>query len=289
MRYEQPVFRPPSEARSLILQVTVGCSHNGCSFCYMYKGKRFRVRGLDEIREDIAWAGRQYGQAEKIFLADGDALAMETGQLLEVLAELRRTFPHADRISLYAGPKNIIKKTPDELASLHDAGIKLAYMGIESGDEEVLRSVHKGTTPDEMVAAGKKIQEAGIALSATVILGLGGRERWREHALATARAASAINPHYLAALTLMVEEEMPLAKKIARGEFTLLSPRESLEELKLLLEALDVDHCVFRSNHASNYFAVGGILPDDREGMLAAVDRALKNEQLLKPEYFRGF
>jgi radical SAM superfamily enzyme YgiQ (UPF0313 family) len=162
-------------------------------------------------------------------------------------------------------------------------------MGIESGDEEVLRSVHKGTTPDEMVAAGKKIQEAGIALSATVILGLGGRERWREHALATARAASAINPHYLAALTLMVEEEMPLAKKIARGEFTLLSPRESLEELKLLLEALDVDHCVFRSNHASNYFAVGGILPDDREGMLAAVDRALKNEQLLKPEYFRGF
>jgi radical SAM superfamily enzyme YgiQ (UPF0313 family) len=287
MRYEQPLYRPPSEAYSLILQVTIGCSHNGCTFCSMYKGKRFRVRGLEEIREDIAYARERYGYVEKIFLADGDALAMETEALLAVLGELRRVFGAGPQISLYAGPKNIMAKSMAELVQIREAGVSLAYFGIESGDAVVLDEVKKGATPEEVAAAGRKIRQAGIDLSATVILGLGGRERWREHALATAEVANAINPRYLAALTLMVDPGSGLGKKAAAGEFTVPSARESLCELKLLLENLQVDS-VFRSNHASNYLAVGGRLPQDRQKMVAAVERALGDERLLKHESFRG-
>lgn len=288
MRYEQPLFRPPSEAYSLILQVTIGCSHNACSFCSMYKGKRFRVRGLPEILDDIRMAKERYGYTEKIFLADGDALAMETDELLAILAALREAFPSVRQISLYAGPKNILAKSEEELAAICKAGVSLAYFGIESGDDEVLRAIKKGATSEEVAAAGRKIQQAGIDLSATVILGIGGRARWREHALATARVASAVNPKFLAALTLMVDAGTPLGQQVAGGQFELLSPRESLQELQLLLENLTVDHCVFRSNHASNYFAVGGTLPGDRAGMLATLESALQDERLLKHEKLRG-
>jgi radical SAM superfamily enzyme YgiQ (UPF0313 family) len=289
MRYEQPLFRPPSEAGSLILQITIGCSHNGCTFCSMYKGKKYRVRGLDEIREDMEWARARYGSVKRIFLADGDALAMETGELMAVLAEIRKVFGGVERVSIYAGPVNILEKSEVELAALREAGVSLAYFGIESGDEQVLREVRKGVTAEEMVLAGRKIQEAGIELSATVILGLGGRERWQEHAVNSAEVASRINPRYLAALTLMVHEGTVLAKKIERGEFSLLSPRQSLEELKLLIEKLEVSDCVFRSNHASNYYPVAGTLPGDKVKMLEAVEKGLKDPALLKQEYFRGF
>lgn len=284
MRYEQPLFRPPSEAYSLILQVTIGCSHNRCTFCTMYKGKRYRVRSLEEIREDIRMAGERYGYVERVFLADGDALAMETEELLAVLKEVREGFPGVRRISLYAGPLNILKKSEAELEAVRQAGVSLAYFGIESGDRVVLEDVKKGTTPEEVVKAGNKLQRAGFDLSATVILGLGGRERTREHALATAAVASEINPKYLAALTLI-----PEGSQLARREgFTLLSAREALAELKLFLEHLRVDGCLFRSNHASNYYAVGGMLPGERETMLAVLEKALKDERLLKSEMFRG-
>jgi radical SAM superfamily enzyme YgiQ (UPF0313 family) len=254
----------------------------------MYKGKRFRVRSVEEILEDIRVARERYEFVEKIFLADGDALTMETEQLLMVLAALREAFPAVRQISLYAGPKNILCKSEDELVRIREAGVTLAYFGIESGEPDILREIKKGATPEEVAAAGRKIQKAGIGLSATVILGLGGRERWREHALATAKVASAVNPKYLAALTLMVDPKTPLGKRVAEGELALLTPKESLQELPLLIEHLDVENCVFRSNHASNYFAVGGVLPDDRRKMLVSIERALGDERLLKHEKLRG-
>ncbi|WP_243441147.1 radical SAM protein [Dethiobacter alkaliphilus] len=288
MRYEQPLFRPPSEAYSLILQATIGCSHNACSFCSMYKGKKFRVRSLEEMAEDIRMAKERYGYVEKVFLADGDALAMETDHLLELLQLVREGFPKARQISVYAGPKNILAKSEEELRSIREAGVSLAYFGLESGDEEVLKEVKKGATPEEMAKAGKKIQLAGIDLSVTVILGLGGRHRWREHALQTAKVASEINPRYLAALTLMVDKRTPLGKKVASGEFAVPSAAESLLELKTLIENLEVDDCLFRSNHASNYLAVGGALPKDRKSMISAIEQALRDQRLLKDEAFRG-
>lgn len=286
MRYVAPLFRPPSEADSLILQVTLGCSHNMCTFCSMYKGKPFRIKSLAEVREDIR-AATAYGRsAQKVFLADGDALAMETEQLVAVLGSIRQAFPAA-RISLYAGPANILKKSADELRAVYEAGVSLAYFGLESGDAHVLHDIKKGVTPEEVTQAGRKIQRAGLDLSATVILGLGGKGRWREHALATAKAASAINPKFLAALTLYVAEGAPLRHKIERGEFVMLTPRECLAELKLMLEHLDVSDCLFRSNHASNYAAVGGKLPAEREKMLGVIDRVLADEKF-KDERFRG-
>jgi radical SAM superfamily enzyme YgiQ (UPF0313 family) len=254
----------------------------------MYKGKRFRVKSLDEIRDDIAQAKKRYGAVERIFLADGDALAMETGDLLAVLGELRQAFPQAERVSLYAGPKNILQKTDEELAMIYDAGVTLAYFGIESGDAQVLEEIKKGATPQEMAESGRKIRRTGIKLSATMILGLGGKERWREHALATADIASEINPEYLSALTLMVDKQAPLGRLVEKGEFIVPSPQECLVELKTLIENLDVDDCLFRSNHASNYLAVGGRLPGDRENMVKSIERALGDKRLLKDEMFRG-
>jgi radical SAM superfamily enzyme YgiQ (UPF0313 family) len=288
MKYEQPLFRPPSEAYSLILQVTVGCSHNSCTFCSMYKKKKYRVKSLEQVREDIAWARARYGSVGKVFLADGDALAMETGQLLAVAREVKGAFPEVERISIYGGPTNILAKSEGELAVVREAGVKLVYFGIESGDETVLRETNKGVTAAEMVAAGRKAREAGFELSATVILGLGGRRRWREHALGTAEVASRINPEYLAALTLMVHPGTLLARQIENGGFELTSPRESLEEMKLLIESLEVEDCLFRSNHASNYYPVGGMLPRDREKMLRSLQAALADPRLLKHEAFRG-
>ncbi|MBS3885637.1 MAG: radical SAM protein [Dethiobacter sp.] len=288
MNYETPLYRPPSEAQSLILQVTIGCSHNSCTFCSMYGKKQFRVRSLEEVCEDICSARVKYGRVQRIFLADGDALAMETDALLAILKQLTASFPEAERISVYAGPKNILAKTERELAAIRQAGVKLAYFGLESGDAEVLQAVKKGVNPQEMVEAASRVRAAGIDLSLTVILGLGGKERSRLHALHTADVVSRINPEYLAALTLMVEKSTPLAAKIVGGEFLLLSPHEVLLELKMILANLDVKHCLFRSNHASNYFAIGGLLPQDKGRLLAETERALGHTELLKNEYLRG-
>ncbi|MBS3901042.1 MAG: B12-binding domain-containing radical SAM protein [Dethiobacter sp.] len=288
MNYETPLYRPPSEAQSLILQATIGCSHNACTFCSMYSKKKFRVRSLEEVYEDISWARANYGKVQRIFLADGDALAMETEALLAILKKLTDSFPEAERISIYAGPKNILAKTEQELVAIRQAGIKLAYFGLESGDAEVLQAVKKGVTPQEMIKAASKVRAAGIELSLTVILGLGGKKHSRQHALHTAEVVSQIDPEYLAALTLMTEKSTPLAARIAGGEFSLLSPREVLLELKMMLACLEVKNCLFRSNHASNYFAVGGLLPLDKERLLAETEQALGDYLLLKNEYLRG-
>lgn len=288
MHYEGPLYRPPSEAHSLILQATIGCSHNACTFCSMYKNKRFRVRSLREISNDIRWAKERYGKVQRIFLADGDAFALETNELLTILGELALAFPGTERVSIYAGPKNILAKTERELEDIRRAGVKLAYFGLESGDPVVLQAVNKGAGPEEIITAATRLRAAGIELSLTVILGLGGTERSMEHALHTAEVASRINPEYLAALTLMLDKSTLLAEKAARGQFTALSPQEILLELKMMLASLHLQHCLFRSNHASNYFAVGGLLPRDKNRILHEIDSALNNENLLKAEYFRG-
>jgi radical SAM superfamily enzyme YgiQ (UPF0313 family) len=254
----------------------------------MYKNKRFRVRSLEEISNDIQWAKERYGMVKRIFLADGDAFAVKTDVLLAMLGKIALAFPEAERVSVYAGPKNILAKTDKELAAISRAGVKLAYFGLESGDPVVLQAVNKGVGPEEMVTAAARLRAAGIELSMTVILGLGGQERSSEHALHTAEVVSRINPEYLAALTLMLDKSTLLAQKAAHSQFTPLSPREILLELRMMLADLHLQHCLFRSNHASNYFAVGGLLPRDKKRLLKETDMAINNEIMLKAECLRG-
>ncbi|NSW83063.1 MAG: radical SAM protein [Syntrophothermus sp.] len=291
MRYEGSIYRPPSEARSYILQCTVGCSHNGCTFCGMYKDKKYRVRSLEEIKADIRMAKLYYGDLEKVFLADGDALAMQTEELLEIINYLYRLFPGLYHVGIYAGPQSILQKTEEELQMLKQAGLTIAYLGIETGDERLLKEINKGVTYEEMVKAGQKIVRSGIKLSATVLLGLAGPgERSAEHAAATARICNEINPDFLAALTLMVVPGTVLHRRVQQGKFKLLDPFEILEEMRILIQGLEVDGCEFRSNHASNYLPIKGTLRRDKESILGLLDSILQkqDERFLRPEYMRG-
>ena len=290
MIYEEPVYRPPSEAYSLILQVTIGCKHNACSFCGMYREKTFRIRSWEEIKADIDYCKDNYLHVNRIFLADGDALAMETKQIVRILDYLYKVFPSLERISMYAGPKDLLGKSPEELKEIHDHGVQILYMGIESGSDIILKQIHKGVTSEQMIEAGKKALVAGFDLSATLILGLGSTEMSQEHAIESARVASAINPSYLALLTLMVMENTPLYRKIQSKEFKLLTAEQSLAELKMIIENLELNNCVFRCNHASNYLPVKGILNQDKDKLVQMMDSVLKNpDQIkLKPEFLRG-
>ncbi|AFM43494.1 Fe-S oxidoreductase [Desulfosporosinus acidiphilus SJ4] len=290
MHYEGILYRPPSEAKSVILQITVGCRHNLCTFCTMYKEKTFRIKSRSEIMAMIKEAQDYNPGAERIFLADGDALAIDTSLLLEILSQLYASFPRLLRVGIYGGPKDILAKTPEDLVLLKAHGLTIVYLGVESGNPEVLKSVCKGVTPEEMISAGQKLKASGLILSCTVIIGLGGKSLSQAHALNTAQVISKIDPQYLGALTLMVDPEAPLAKLIQRGEFQLLDPWESLSELKSMLENLEVSHCVFRSNHASNYLPLRATLPEDRTQLLTTLDRVLKTSALeeLRPDYWRG-
>ncbi|ADI01370.1 radical SAM protein [Syntrophothermus lipocalidus] len=291
MRYEGDIYRPPSEARSYILQCTIGCSHNGCTFCGSYKGKKYRVRSLEEIKTDIRMAKIFYGNVRKVFLADGDAMAMDTPDLLEVLEFLYSTFPSLYHVGIYAGPQSILRKSKDELRALRDAGLTIAYLGVETGDEELLQEINKGVTYDEMVEVGKRIVEAKIKLSVTVLLGLAGSgERAHAHAAGTARICNEIKPDYLAALTLIIVPGTVLHKKVQAGEFKVASPMDIIKEMRILIEGLEIDGCEFRSNHASNYLPIKGRLQEDKQAMLAIVDYVLekKNGSLLRPDSFRA-
>jgi radical SAM superfamily enzyme YgiQ (UPF0313 family) len=274
---EGMVFRPPSEARSLILRVTVGCSHNACTFCGMYREVRFRARPPEEVAALIATAARHWPETRRIFLADGNALVLGTDRLLTVLTDLRAAFPKLARVTCYGGPQDILRKTPGELAALKAAGLQIIYLGVESGDDEVLASVCKGGTAAEMIAAGRRVLEAGIKLSVMVILGLGGTARSREHALGTARVVSAISPTMLSALTLMLHDGTPLREAADRGDFRPLSPYGLLQELKLMMEHVDVTSpCIFRSNHVSNFLPLAGTLPHDKAQLLTDIDEVLE-------------
>lgn len=288
MRYEGNVFRPPSEAYSLIIQATIGCSHNRCTFCSMYKDKQFRIRKIEEIIEDLDMARKTYYSVKRIFLADGDALILKTEDLLRILDHIRKNFPECGRVGIYASPQDILRKTEDELKILREHGIGIAYMGIESGSDKILEAICKGVTSEEMIEAGKKLNASGIESSVTLISGIGGKDMWKEHAVESGRVISAINPTYVGLLTLMVERGTELYEDVRFGKFKLLSPEEVLLETAEMIRNIDVTNCVFRSNHASNYLSLKGNLPEDKELLLEQINMALKNTSVLKDERFRA-
>ena len=291
MRYEGNIFRPFSEANSYLLQCTIGCSHNQCTFCGMYKDKKYRERSLQEIMEDIAMAKASYGDLEKVFLCDGDAIALETDMLLAILKKLYATFPSLRHVGSYVGPQSTLSKSVDELKALRAAGLTKAYIGVETGDEDLLKKVKKGVGYDQMLKAGQNLIEAGINLSAMVLLGLAGKgDASRRHALATAKICNEMKPQYLAALTVTPVPGTVLYKQMQRGEFELLDPFETLEEMKLIFENITADNMKFVGTHASNYLPVTGTLQRDKEKMIEMVDAVLKNkdERMLRPDYMRG-
>lgn len=288
MRYKGSVYRPPSEARSLIVQVTYGCSHNTCAFCSMYKAKRFALRPMEEILEDFQLARQQYSRVGRIFLADGDALIRPAADLEQILDTIAALFPECERVTCYASPGSVQKRTPEELVRLREKNLTMVYMGLESGCDAVLKQMRKGHTAAEIVAAGQKVRQAGIALSVTAISGLGGETRWREHATDTAAAFSAMKPDYIGLLTLMVEPGTPLYDWVEQGSFVLPDSHRILEETARMLEGLDAPGCVFRMNHASNYLNLRGTLNQDRELMLNQLKQALQGYTQLKPEYWRA-
>ena len=288
--YDAPLYRPPSEAYSLILQITLGCSNNTCTFCSMYKTKKFRVKSEEEIDRHIRIAKENYPHASKIFLADGNVLTMDYQQLLEIVQRLYSEFPKLERVTAYAGPQDILGKTPQELKTLREAGLDMLYMGIESGSEKVLKMVNKGVSQQEMIEAGQRAMQAGFVFSCTIISGLGGQDLWEDHAVETAKVVSAINPQYLAALTLLIDDTVPMRRKVEKGEFKLLDPYQTIEELELMLNSFQLENCVFRNNHPSNYFALKGVLNRDREKLLTILQEAKKMDRnKFRPENYRGF
>lgn len=288
MKYEGVVYRPPSEARSLIVQLTIGCAHNSCTFCTMYKDKTFRIRPVSEILADFEEGAALYGsRVRRIFLADGDALVMKTEELLEILDFAVKKFPYLERISSYGTPGDILRKTEEELKQLRKAGLELIYMGAESGCEQVLEDIRKGVSRDEIIRAGKKLKACGMDASVTLISGLGGRKLLEEHAVDSASLISEINPRYVGFLTLMLDETAPIMEKIRNGSMELLSPQEVLEEMRLFLKHVHSPGTIFRSNHASNYIALKGTLDRDIPHMLDLLDEVEK-EQRFRPEGFRA-
>lgn len=291
MRYEGNIFRPFSEANSYLLQCTIGCSHNQCTFCGMYKDKKYRERSLAEITEDIAMAKDSYGDLEKVFLCDGDAIALETDMLLAILKKLYQTFPSLRHVGSYVGPQSTLSKSIEELNALRNAGLTKAYLGVETGDDELLKKVKKGVDSDQMLKAGQNLVAAGINLSAMVLLGLAGKgEVSRRHALDTAKICNEMKPQYLAALTVTPVPGTVLYSQVQRGEFKLLDPFETLEEMKQIFENITADNMKFVGTHASNYLPVTGTLQKDKQKMIAMVDAVLENkdESLIRPDHLRG-
>lgn len=288
MRYEGVVYRPPSEARSLIIQATIGCSHNECTFCSMYKSKKFRIRDLKEVLEDIRLAKVRYGEnIKRVFIADGDALILRNEQLLEIFKEVNNNFKNIERITVYATPKAILRKTKEELLELKKHGLKMVYMGLESGSEEVLKRIKKGVSKKEMIEAALKVKKAGIKISVTAISGIGGKELSNEHAIETGKVLSQMNPDYVGLLTLLIDQDVELSREIEEKKFELLSPKEVLKETKTLIENMNVENTVFRSNHASNYVSLSGTLPEAKQELLNEIEDALLDEEMWKIEAFR--
>jgi len=289
MRYLEPVYRPPSEAASLILQVTEGCSHNGCLFCYMYRDKEFRVKPWERVKEEIDEAASLVPHVRRVFLADGDAFVLPAKSLERILAHLYASFPRLQRVTAYATPGNLLKKSVDEMRLLAEKGLKILYYGVETGDPELLAKIGKGATPDEMAEGCRRATEAGLKLSITVILGIGGKALSMQHARNTAKLLNRIQPRYLSALTLMLGPyESEYVAAMGAG-FALNSPVDDVVELRELVAGLETDRCIFRSNHASNYLALAGTLLDDKARLLAEIDRALEDpESRLRDEWMRG-
>ncbi|MCD6153886.1 MAG: radical SAM protein [Syntrophobacterales bacterium] len=289
MKYEGMIIRPPSEAHSLLLQVTVGCSHNKCTFCRAYKGVKFRIKDFSEIEEDILEASG-YGSIERVFLCDGDALIVPQKKLAPVLESLKRNIKDLKRIGTYANAKSILRKTPEELRELRELGLKIVYLGVETGDENLLKNINKGVNYEQMVNAGRKIKDAGITLSVTVLLGIGGKEKSMAHALNTAKILTEIDPDYVGALTVMVVPGTPLHEEYMSGNFKLPDTFGFLKELGIIIAKSDFTDCFFTSNHASNYLPVRARLPREKDETVSLIYNVIKseNENLLRPEFMRG-
>ncbi len=289
MRYHEPLFRPPSEGESFILQATLGCSWNACTFCAMYRTKRYTVRPLADILEDIREAGRRFGpQVGKVFVADGDPLAMPMEVWEPLLRELALAFPGLQRVSTYASARNLLESSPEELRRLRELGLALLYLGPESGDDETLRRLAKGATVEDHLEASRRAHGAGLKQSLMFLLGAGGQERSETHARASGRLATAMDPRFLSTLTLTVVPGSPLERLQARGGFALPEVTGLLQELRWFLEECRPTGAIFRSNHASNHLPIAGRLPRDREGLLALLDEALAGQVALRPEWARG-
>lgn len=293
MRYEGDIYRPPPEADAYILQCTIGCSYNKCTYCSMYKDVRYRVRPIEDLKEDIRMAKAAFGnKVEKVFLSDGDAISLPTEMLLDILSELYTCFPKLTHVSTYAGPQSTLDKTLDEFKQLKAAGLSMTYLGVESGSDEVLKAVRKGVNSEEMLAAGQNIVGAGIKLVAMVMIGLGGSsELSKRHAQETAQLINQMNPYLLGLLTTVPMEGTALFRQVTKGDFKLLDPYEVLEELKILLENLDHDNLLIDSTHGSNLLSIKGTLSEVKSSTLAHINNHLltKDNDLIGKAYLGQF
>jgi radical SAM superfamily enzyme YgiQ (UPF0313 family) len=296
--YKEPVFRPPSEAGSLLIQATEGCTHR-CSFCISNHGKKYLVRPVEEIKLDIDAARRTHGPAvQRIFFLDGNALSMPSDALIDITTHARKVFPKLERVGVYACGEDVLEKTSAELRALAEAGLGIAYVGLESGDDEILRQVKKNITQDQLVQAARKLMDASITFSGTIISGIAGKDERRshDHALNSARMINRMCPDrpitwYIGVLTLMIPPHTAIDKARSEGTFQPMDEVEIVKEVRLMIDNIDgrVHDCVFRSNHASNYVILKGNLAEDKQALLATIDKALSApERYFRPEWYRG-
>lgn len=288
MHYEGTIIRPPSEANSILLQITVGCSRNKCTFCGTYRGERFRIKPDTVIMEDIRFAATHCRRQRRVFLCDGDALIVPQKRLVPILQAIRKELPWVTRIGAYANAKSLQLKRTEELEQLRGLGLGIVYMGVESGDDETLKAINKGASARELTAMGRKAKQAGLKLSITVILGIAGRERSAVHARETGRLLSEIDPDYVGALSLMLIPGTPLHDEWQAGRFPLLEPQEMLCELRTMIAETHLSQGLFHANHASNYLPIKARMPKDKPVVLELIDRALDGRVSLKPECLRA-
>jgi radical SAM superfamily enzyme YgiQ (UPF0313 family) len=289
MKYEGMIYRPPSEANSLILQVAVGCSYNRCTFCHSFQGKTFRIKTFEEIKGDIDEAS-SYGTIPRVFLADGDALIIPQKNLVQILSYLKLKIKGLERVGIYANAVDVLKKNTDELKELKKLGLGIIYLGLESGNPDVLKRIRKNATVEQMIRAAKRVKEAGILLSITVLLGIGGVEMSQAHAEDTGKILSKMDPDYVGALSLMIVSGTPIAEELRSGKLVLPSPFELIRELEIMIANCDFTNCFFASNHASNYLPVRIRMPAEKQEALELIQEVLKRKDpvLLRPEYMRA-
>lgn len=289
MKYEGAIYRPPSEANSLILQVAVGCSYNRCTFCHSFQGKEFRIKSLEEIKEDIDEVS-VYGPIARVFLADGDALIIPQKDLVGILSYLKLKIRGLERVGIYANAVDVLKKSSDELRELKSLGLGIIYLGLESGNAEVLKRIRKNATAEQMVRAAKRVKESGILLSVTVLLGIGGVETSHAHAEDTGKVLSKMDPEYVGALSLMIVPGTPIDEELRTGKLVLPTPFELIGELGTMIANCQFTNCFFASNHASNYLPLRVRMPAEKERALQLIREVLqrKDPELLRPEYMRA-
>ena len=291
IQYDEPLFRPPSEARSLIIQITLGCSWNKCSFCEMYTSKQFKARKEEDVFKDIESFIPYATQIRRIFLADGDPLVLSTERLLRILNKLKNTFPNLQRVSTYASPSNLDRKSSDDLKALYNAGLTLLYVGIESGDSEVLEAIQKGETYETTIKGLNKSKAVGMNSSVMIINGVGGKEFTKQHAINSAKVLNATQPKYASTLVLTAHKGLEHYRNRYKGTFTQLNQQELFVEMQLFMEHLELNETIFRSDHASNNLILKGVLGKDKERFLSQIQQAINTPDAanLRSNFLRGF